>query len=177
MKIDYPKAEQDRAQCLLFFFVLLLHHTTYLSRHFPHRNLPLSFKPASNHFCRIPNLLSPPPLSLLALLSTWTPPSFTSSLYQFYHISSHPPQENLSLSHTHSPPPPHPSPCVPVSGHQGGRFITATWLQTLPCTRTYTHIYTHTLAEYNQSDKDKQNLEAHLGECAWNNLLPLQYSF
>lgn len=111
---------------------------------FPHRNLPLSFKPASNHFCRIPNLLSPPPLSLLALLSTWTPPSFTSSLYQFYHISSHPPQENLSLSHTHSPPPPHPSPCAPVSGHQGGRFITATWLQTLPCTRTYTHIYTYT---------------------------------
>lgn len=146
MKIDYPKAEQDRAQCLLFFFVLLLHHTTYLSRHFPHRNLPLSFKPASNHFCRIPNLLSPPPLSLLALLSTWTPPSFTSSLYQFYHISSHPPQENLSLSLTHTLHrlPTHPLVSLLAATKEGDLSQRPGCKHCHAHARTHTHIHTHT---------------------------------
>lgn len=125
------------------FVILLCAFITphYLSRHFPHRNLPLSFKPASNHFCRIPNLLSPPPLSLLALLSTWTPPSFTSSLYQFYHISSHPPQEN---THTLHRLPTHPLVPLLAATKEGDLSQRPGCKHCHAHARTHTYTHTHT---------------------------------
>lgn len=137
------------------------------------------------------------PLNLPLIISVASPTSSHPLLFLYWHcyrhgplppsphpsisfITSaliHPRRTFLSLTHTLHRLPTHPLVSLLEATKEGDLSQRPGCKHCHAHARTHTHIHTHTLAEYNQSDKDKQNLEAHLGECAWNNLLPLQYSF